>query len=140
MTDDDRDDDDDDRDDEEDEEEEEEDEDEDVLQVAALDVLLHTVKATCEGLIDAVKSAPHVHPIRVRVDLSSLHPAQLRHVARRGARRIRCWPPPRAGLGRKALTGAGSEAGPGTCAVTPAGSGRSPWDVDGNYLAAFHGR
>jgi hypothetical protein len=27
-----------------------------------------------------LKSAPHVHPIRVRVDLSSLHPAQLRHV------------------------------------------------------------
>ena len=34
-----------------------EDEDEDVLQVAALDVPLHTVKATCEGLVDAVKSA-----------------------------------------------------------------------------------
>ena len=56
------------------------DDDDEVLQVAALNVLLHTVKGTCEGLIDAMKSAPHVHPIRVRVDLSSLHPAQLRHV------------------------------------------------------------
>ena len=35
---------------------EEDDEDEDVLQVEALDVLLHTVKATCEGLIRGVTS------------------------------------------------------------------------------------
>ena len=27
----------------------------------ALDVLLHTVKATCEGLIEAVANSPHVH-------------------------------------------------------------------------------
>ena len=37
--------------------------DEDVLQVAAFDVRLHTVKATRAGPIDAVKSAPHAHPI-----------------------------------------------------------------------------
>ena len=31
------------------------------VQAAALDVLLHTVKATCEGLIEAVANSPHVH-------------------------------------------------------------------------------
>ena len=83
--------------------------DEDVLQVVALDLLPHTVKATCEGLIDAVKSAPHVHPIRVRVDLSSLHPAQLRHVRtpRSTARPMLAASARRARW--KALTGAGSK-------------------------------
>ena len=62
--------------------------DEDVLQVVALDVLPHTVKATCEGLIDAVKSAPHVHPIRSprRSQLPSPGPASSRaHSEEHGA-------------------------------------------------------
>ena len=40
-----------------------EDEDEDVPQVAALDVLLHTVKGHVRRVERAVKSAPHVHPL-----------------------------------------------------------------------------
>ena len=47
----------------EDEDEDYEDEDEDVLQVAALDVLLHTVKATCEGLIVRSRVRLNVHPM-----------------------------------------------------------------------------
>ncbi len=47
----------------EDEDEDYEDEDEDVLQVAALDVLLHTGKATCEGLIVRSSGRLNVHPM-----------------------------------------------------------------------------
>ena len=101
------------------EEEEDEDEDEDVLQVAGGRRALHTVKATCEGPNRAVKSAPHVHPIRVRVDLSSSL-AQLRHV--------RDEPSPTGSM--RSLIGLISSpirrSGPPPSAVTPSPMSRSP--------------